>query len=115
MNSVHTTTDTRLPHLHNMSTTSLLSNCNKDKALQNSVLSNKSNFCSHQKLNFKIKSKTPSDKRQEFGSSTKKFSNEKLSNEKKLKKFHVQCEKQKFELYKKNHKGIDILSMMNKV
>jgi len=111
---VHATTNTILPSLHNISTTSLLSNCNKDKMLQNSVMSNRSKFGSHKKLNFKINSKTPSNRKVELDSSSKKFSSENMSDEDKLKRFHLQWEENKFQILKKNNNEVNIMPITNK-
>ena len=87
-NSSHITTTTHLPNLHNMSTASLLSNCNYDKK-QNSVLSNRSGHNSHSKLSFKVSAKTPTTHFMDKQSSTKKrIQDYSMSDEEKLRRFH---------------------------
>ena len=104
--TAHQTTNTHFPNLHNVSTTSLLSNCNFDKNKQNSMVSNRSNYGSQKKLNFKVSSKTPSNYFADKGSSSKKFSEAScsgnkmvptgpLSDEEKLKRFDLKWEEHK--------------------
>lgn len=97
VNANHATTTTHLPNLHNMSTASLLSNCQYEK--KHSMLSNRSNYGSQRKLNFKMSSKTPSNNFTEKTSSTKKVEKQyPLSDEEKLRAFHEKCAQQTLEL-----------------
>lgn len=79
------TVATQLPNLHNMSTASLLSNCQLDKQSIGEL--KKSNYGSQKKLNFKIASKTPSNLVIERSSIVSK-QNERLTSEEKIKQFH---------------------------
>lgn len=108
-----------------MSTNSLLSNGAKEAGKKNSMLSNRTNYESSKKLNFKINSKTPSNLTKDseltskFLSSTigdikSQFAAENLSDEEKLRRFHKLVEETKYQLFKKSGKEFEILPMMNK-
>lgn len=85
---VNVTVGTQLPNLHNMSTASLLSNCQ----LENKNLGElrRSNYGSQKKLNFKINSATPTNLVIDRSSILSKPS-EILTSEEKIKKFHNWC------------------------
>lgn len=81
-----TATNTHLPKLHNMSTASLLSNCPYDKTKQNSMMSNRSNYM--------IEKNSSSKKFLDEAFSDHKL-NAHLTDEEKLKRFHVKWEDHK--------------------
>jgi hypothetical protein len=86
---------THLPNVHNMSTASLLSNCNYEKK-HSSVIANVSRQGSQKKLNFKVSSVTPSNFFMDRNSSNKKtFDSINLSDEEKLRRFHSVWEESK--------------------
>lgn len=119
-------TNTHLPNLHNVSTTSLLSNCHfENKQKQNSMVSNRSNYGSQKKLHFKVSSKTPTNYFVEKGSSSKKFSEAScsgnkmiptapLSDEEKLRRFHIKWEEHKQAMTKKTGKEVEIWPKLDK-
>ena len=78
-------------------------------------MSNRSTFDSNKKLNFKINSKTPSNQMKEFDSSSKKLLSENMSDEEKLKRFHLLWEEKKYQMYKKTNKEDEILPITNKL
>mmetsp|Transcript_29971 Transcript_29971/g.26538 ORF Transcript_29971/g.26538 Transcript_29971/m.26538 type:complete len:368 (+) Transcript_29971:666-1769(+) len=88
-----------------MSTTSLLSNHNKESAKQSSVLSNRSNFGSL---------KNSSINRIDNCSSMKKFSVGNLTDEDKLRRFHTLWEENKIQISQKINKDIENFPFLNK-
>lgn len=97
-----------------MSTASLLSGGGYDKHKQNSMQSNRSNYGSQKKLNFKVSVKTPSNYFGDRGSSTKFSDDGNYTDEDKLRMFHARLEEYKFYLVQKHLKSVEVLPFNNK-